>query len=38
MYDPDLKCRAVELAYDLNLDQRKNVCTIPVGTRQAAWN
>ena len=36
MYDPDLKRRVVELAYDLNLDHRKNECTIPVGTRQAA--
>ena len=36
MYDPDLKRRVVELAYGLNLDHRKNECTIPVGTRQAA--
>jgi transposase len=36
MYGPDLKRRAVELAYGLNLDHRKNECTIPIGTRQAA--
>ena len=36
MYDPDLKGRVAELAYGLNLDHRKNECTIPVGTRQAA--
>ena len=36
MYDPGLKCRVVELTYGLNLNYRKNECTIPVGTRQAA--
>ena len=36
MYDPDLKRRAVELAYGLNLDHRKNESTISVGTRQVA--
>ena len=38
MYDPDLKRRAAELTYGLNLDHGKNECTIPVATRQATWN
>ena len=36
MYGPDLKRQAVELAYGLNLHHRKNECTIPIGTREAA--
>ena len=34
MYDADLKCRAVELAYGFDLVGSKNDCTTPTGTRQ----